>query len=273
MSTLKSIARDWLPPAIVRAIQHVRGGSISFHGNYSTWDEAINQCTGYDAEQILSKVLEATIRVKSGEAAYERDSVEFDRIEYAWPITAGLMWSAAQNGGRMDVLDFGGALGSSYFQNRFFLAELSQVRWSVIEQSHYVEAGRKYIEDDRLRFYKTIDECLLERQPNVLVFSSVLQYLSEPIKILNNLLDLNFEYLLIDRTPILNEQLSALIKVQCVPASIYSASYPCWFFEYREFVGNIENFGFKLIEEFYSLDKLSDIATWRGFIFKRSVNQ
>jgi putative methyltransferase (TIGR04325 family) len=38
-------------------------------------------------------------------------------------------------------------LGSSYFQNRKFLQSLPDVRWNVVEQPHYVDAGRKYIEE------------------------------------------------------------------------------------------------------------------------------
>ena len=91
--------------------------------------------------------------VKRGEAVFERDSVIFDKVQYAWPVTAGLMWVAARNGGRLSVLDFGGSLGSSYFQNREFLAYLPNVRWSVIEQAHFVKAGRKHIQDERLVFY------------------------------------------------------------------------------------------------------------------------
>lgn len=137
---------------MVGAIRAMRWGGIRFEGNYSTWEAAAAQCTGYDAAPILAKVLDATLRVKRGEAAYERDSVLFDEIEYTSPVTEALMWAAAQSGGRLDVLDFGGALGSSYFQNRAFLADLPQVRWSVVEQAHYVEAGREHIQDETLRF-------------------------------------------------------------------------------------------------------------------------
>ncbi len=124
MNALRALARDWFPPAVVRLIRRGRGpqqdGGLRFEGDFATWEEASAQCAGYDAEDILAKVLAATLKVKSGEAACERDSVLFDDIEYAWPVLAGLMWAAARNGGKLNVLDFGGALGSSYFQNRKF---------------------------------------------------------------------------------------------------------------------------------------------------------
>jgi hypothetical protein len=103
MNVFKELARDWLPPVLVRWFRHVRGGGIRFEGDITTWEEANSHCTGYNAEEILAKVLASTLKVKHGEAAAERDSVLFDQIEYAWPVLAGLMWAAARSSGRLNV--------------------------------------------------------------------------------------------------------------------------------------------------------------------------
>jgi len=236
MSALKVLAREWLPPALVRWLRRVRGSGIGicFEGDFATWEEASARCTGYDAEEILEKVLAATLKVKHGEAAFERDSVLFDEIEYAWPVLAGLMWTAARNGGRLNVLDFGGALGSSYFQNRKFLQVLPEVRWNVVEQQHYVEAGQKHIQNEQLRFYKSIEECLTENQPNVVLLSSVMQYLESPIDLISELRNVGALCLVIDRTPF-SIDIKNILVVQIVPAAIYSASYPMWIFSLPEF--------------------------------------
>ena len=101
---------DWLPPAIVRRIRRRRSVGIRFEEEYATWQDATENCTGYDAVGILEKVLEATLKVKIGEAVYERDLVLFDHIEFYWPVLSGLMWVAARNNGRLNVLDYGGSL-------------------------------------------------------------------------------------------------------------------------------------------------------------------
>ena len=234
MSTLKSLTRDWLPTVFVRWFRQVRGGGIRFEGDFATWKKANNYCTGYNAEEILTKVLASTIKVKHGEAAYERDSVLFDQIEYAWPVLAGLMWVGARSSGRLNVLDFGGALGSSYFQNRKFLLTLPDVHWNVVEQPHYVDAGRKHIQGEQLRFYKTIEECLSENQPNVILLSSVLQYLESPADLISELNKVGALCLIIDRTPFTLQAKDKLV-VQKVPAAIYSASYPMWIFSLSKF--------------------------------------
>jgi len=66
-------------------------------GNYSTWEEAVAASTGYDAKQILEKTKNALLKVKKGEAVYERDSILFNCIHYAYPLLAGLMWGAARS--------------------------------------------------------------------------------------------------------------------------------------------------------------------------------
>lgn len=234
MSVLRDLGRDLLPPVLLRWFRQVRGGGIRFEGDFVTWDAANSHCTGYDAEEILAKVLASTLKVKHGEAAAERDSVLFDNVEYAWPVLSGLMWAAARSGGKLNVLDFGGALGSSYFQNKLFLQSLPDVRWNVVEQPHYVDAGKKYIQDDQLRFYKTIEECLSGNMPNVILLSSVLQYLKSPPDLIDELNKVGALCLIIDRTPFTLQGKDKLV-VQKVPAVVYSASYPMWIFSLSEF--------------------------------------
>jgi putative methyltransferase (TIGR04325 family) len=236
-SSLKALVKDWMPPVSFRILKKIliKGGGNVFEGAYPSWEEAAAKCSGYDAENILAKVLAATLKVKNGEAAFERDSVLFDKIEYAWPVLSGLMWAASRNSGVLNVLDFGGALGSSYFQNRKFLNDLPEVRWNVVEQAHYVEAGQKHISDKHLRFYPTIDACLAENQPNVVLLSSVLQYLTCPVEIMHRISCIGAKCLIIDRTPFSDYQDDKLL-IQHVPSSIYKASYPMRVFSKHKFL-------------------------------------
>jgi putative methyltransferase (TIGR04325 family) len=240
MNTIKALALDWLPPAIVRWIRRVRDSGIRFEGDFATWEDANAQCVGYDDKGILAKVLDATLRVKRGEAAFERDSVLFDHSEFVWPVLSGLMWAAARGGGRLNVLDFGGALGSSYFQNRKFLQTLPEVRWNVVEQAHYVEAGQARIQDEQLRFYKTIEECLSDNQPNVVLLSGVLQYLKSPVDGIRMLSRAGADCLIIDRTPFSTHGKDTLM-IQRVPSSIYAASYPMWVFSLQGFMKRLDS--------------------------------
>ena len=270
MSTFKFLVREWLPPAIIRIIKQLRGSEIVFEGRFITWVEAASKCSGYDSVNILEKVLAATLEVKHGRAVFERDSVLFDEAEYDWPVVAGLMWAAAQSGGNLSVLDFGGALGSSYFQNRTLLVHLQTLRWSVIEQEHYVLAGRNHIQDDPLRFYTSIDECLLDNIPNLILLSSVLQYLPDVERIIEDICMIGAQTILIDKT-IVNHSQQNSIHVQRVPTTIYEASYPCQSLSEKKLVEAFSS-NYQLVSQFPSLEfsALDDIdSKFNGYIFTK----
>src|SRR5688572_21124448 len=76
-------------------------------GDFKSWENASQKSEGYSSMEILAKVKKAVLKVKNGEAVYERDSVLFDKIEYSWPLLSSLMWVAAKNNNSLKVLDFG----------------------------------------------------------------------------------------------------------------------------------------------------------------------
>jgi putative methyltransferase (TIGR04325 family) len=220
--------KDWTPPAAVNLLRKLGGdrfAGMTFEGEFASWEDAVAASGGYDDPSILAKVSNATLRVKRGDAAYERDSVLFSEVEYSWPVLSALMWGAALTGGRLSVLDFGGALGSTYFQHRTALVDVEEVRWGVVEQAHYVVEGKANFQDDRLRFFTTIEECADEIRPNVILLGSALQYLARPDDILTRLGLTDAVVMIVDRTPFADID-DDVITVQKVPPSIYRATYP-----------------------------------------------
>ncbi len=241
---LKDMLRLVTPPLFIHIVKQLRSnrsaGTYGLSGDYHSWDEAMAASTGYDSEVILEKTRTSLLKVKNGEAVYERDSVLFDTVQYAWPLLAGLMWVAACCGGKLNVLDFGGSLGSTYFQNKAFMSMLPSVRWNIIEQSHHVETGKTWFEDDCLRFYADIADCLADTQPNVVLLSSVLQYLEQPYTVFDQILELPCDHIIIDRTPFWAGPTDRLC-VQSVPPSIYPASYPSWIFSKQQFHSHLND--------------------------------
>ena len=70
MNSLKALAKNFLPPVIVQKIKSFRDSGTRFEGNFINWQEAASNCVGYDADTILTKVLEATLKVKSGRGSF-----------------------------------------------------------------------------------------------------------------------------------------------------------------------------------------------------------
>ncbi len=213
---------------LLRVIRRRDRGSIRFTGDYKSWEDAQRDSTGYSAPEILEKTRAAVLKVKSGQAEFERDSVAFSRAQYEFPLLSALLKAAATANGRLSVLDFGGSLGSTYFQSRKFLSTVKDLHWSVVDQAPQVACGRKEFATEQLHFYSSIADCLTQQQPNVLLLSNVIQYLPRPYEFLEEIAQLKVSHVIIERTPFSCAGRDRL-TVQHVPPSIYDASYPAWF--------------------------------------------
>jgi putative methyltransferase (TIGR04325 family) len=135
------------------------------------------------------------------------------------------------------VLDFGGSLGSLYFQVRTQLPDCGFLRWRVVEQPAFVEAGRREFQNGELEFYSSVAAACDAGMPDVLLLASVLPYLPAPFEILARLLETGAPWILVDRTGFTRDGGSRL-TIQRVPRSIYPASYPCWFLDRAEFLSH-----------------------------------
>jgi putative methyltransferase (TIGR04325 family) len=200
---------------------------MRFHGAYATWGQAAADAVGYDSDVILEKTRSATLKVRNGEAAFERDSFLMDRPDYPLFLISSLLHVAAVER-RLNILDFGGALGSSYFQCRPFVSPVADLRWSVVEQPQYVECGQRELQTDVLRFYATIEACVRAEAPNVVILSGVLQYLERPYELVEQVVASRVPYLVVDRQP-LSTSSDESLGVVTVPSQIYAGSYPFWF--------------------------------------------
>ena len=268
---MKSFIKQITPPAVLNTYRRMKGGGVRFKGSFSTWQEALQYADGYQEEHILEKVREATSIVIQGNAACERDSVLFDRAQYPFPLIATLLRAAMENSGRLTVLDFGGALGSSYYQCRDYIECISPLRWCIVEQVKYTEVGKRKFQNDTIRFYDSVEQCSAEQSPQVVLFSGVLQYLNNPFSILKSVDRIGVDYIVIDRTPftISGKQ---VITVQVVPDNLVRSSYPAWLFNEQEIRDVLAN-NYEEIATFDAVDgeigygKMK--AKFKGIVFRR----
>lgn len=215
-------------------------------GNFASWAEAKDLASGYAASNILEKTKQSLLKVKNGEAVYERDSVLFDKKEYPYAIISALLYIAVKNGNKLNVVDFGGSLGSTWFQVRDFIPNEIKVSWSIVEQEAYVKEGKAHFADEVLDFYFTIDDCIAAKgEINVILLSSVVQYLEKPHDFLDQLAAYNIDYLLFDRTAFIYGDIEDRITLQIVPPDIYEAKYPAWFFNEEHFLRHFKAYSIK----------------------------
>lgn len=267
-----SIKKLGYSPNPFREVSNMENKTYGFFGNYSVWKEVQKISTGYGTKEILNKVKKAALKVKSGEALCERDSVLFNDCEYARPLINSLLTISTYYNNKLRVLDFGGSLGSSYYACRNFLMHLNDLSWNIVEQKDFVDCGKQLFEGNSLKFYHSLDECVQIENPNVILFSGVIQYIEKPYKLLEQVMKYNFEFILFDRTPFFNVE--DRITLQVVPPEIYKASYPAWFFNLDKFLNFFRRYQYNIITEFDGFEswQLEDVkAQYKGFIFQKFI--
>jgi len=257
---IKKFIKQVTPPIVEKLLNYP--ARYGWFGNYSTWDEAKKKCVGYDSAVIFNKVKKAALSVEAGEAKFERDSVLFYKEEYNWQVLTCLMLIASRENGILHVTDFGGSLGSFFYQHHKILKMLNEVKWGIVEQPHFVDCGNESLLRENLNFYYTVKECLQHQKNQTLFLSSVLQYLETPFEQIANFLNFEFEYILIDRTAFTVHEQDE-ITVQKIHPKIYNASYPAWFFNERKFLG----FFSKGYDIFLSFEN-EDFTNRKGGAFK-----
>ncbi|WP_213999874.1 methyltransferase, TIGR04325 family [Arsukibacterium sp.] len=264
--------RSWVVPAGVSDWAAQRSKYLTqFDDSGGTWEAAQAQSSGYDSREILSRVTTSTQAVLRAEAAFERDGVAFTAPQYRWPVLAGLLEVAARDG-ELKVLDFGGSLGSLYWQHRKFFSGF-KVSWGVVEQPEFVAVG-KGLDQSTIEFFCSVTEYLESVTPNVVLLSSVLQYLPNPEQTLRELLATPADTVILDRTPI-STATSNVPCLQVVPQHIYAGSYPAWIFS-NTWLRN-QFAGWEIVAEFDGIEPAGHTQngihfSWDGLIAQRKAN-
>lgn len=236
-----------LPPFIVKLANRM-AGETRYHGNYPDWQAAIADSTSYSEEKILKRVTISARKVKEGLAVFERDSVLFYEESFNWALIAACFMASHKR--NLNVLDYGGSLGSSYYQNKKILNNFLKFKWMIVEQYQYVIQGQQEFADDNLNFYFSLDEL---PAIDIAILGGVLEYLEFPYRVLKQIASLSPAIIYIDRTPFTKSSEDRL-TVQHVNKKIYKGSYPAWFFSKSRFLREIREIGYKVLTEYITDD-------------------
>lgn len=222
---------------LYRSIRYPKPPFVGWTGDYSSWKEASAVATGYNANTILKKVDQGLSEVLKGNAAFERDSVSFKELQYSKELLKIFSGIASEFDNQLNLVDFGGSLGSTYYQYKTLLKDI-KLKWSVVEQGNFVTLGQQKFSNTELKFYYTIQEALTSNSHQVLLLSSVLAYLDKPYDFLKSVLPHRFKYIIFYRTAFVDRE-KDLLAVQYVSPEIYKASYPSWFFNETQLINTL----------------------------------
>jgi putative methyltransferase (TIGR04325 family) len=223
---------------------------ISFKGKFNSWEKAKQNSIGYENDNILKNIISSANKVKRGEYAFERDSILFKNKEYSPIFLLLFILINEKKYKKINYLDFGGSLGSKYFQY-IDLLKKNNFKWNVVEQKKFVQIGKEDFSNNNLNFYASIKECQNNNNKIDVVYTScVLQYVENPTEILKQLLSLKPDFLLFERVYFSSSP--DYITIQNVPSKIYKSSYPCWIFNRSDFIETIKINNYSLYQEFKS---------------------
>ena len=263
-NSLKRFLIKILPKSFVNLIHKFSPNSIKFYGPFPDWEEAKAKSDGYDKDNILQKVLEVTMKVKSGLIPGERDSVELEFEDPPKHIISICNEILGKNNNKLNILDVGGSLGSTYFASIKYLNEPSKISWVILEQKNFVSAGNKYISDSVISFITDIEEYLSETEPDLVIFGSVLQYLEDPYEILEKVTQNISPEIIIDRTPFSDDSIER-VYVQSVPKKIYKASYPIRSLDLNSIIPKGYKINSKFIDGMGTIRLKKTSFTWKGY--------
>ena len=252
-----------LPEFLINLINIFFRRKIIIRNDYNSWKKALKNSTGYNSNLIFYKTKKSFEKVLAKKAKFERDSVLFYKNEPNNQLIRIIKTLYKDN--KINICDFGGSLGSLYFQNIDYLDQ-NKITWNIVEQKKYVKYASSKLSIKNLNFFLTIDE-VFKKKIDLVILSSVLHYLEFPDYLLDKISKKKIENLIISRTPFHDNQ--DTIKIQEVPKNIYKASYPVRIFNKRKFIKKMKTRGFKIKKKINTFEKL-DNFNYYGFYFRRN---
>lgn len=249
----KKILKKIMPPFTIDVYNLLlHRNNNGFSGDYTTYDEAINNSSGYETEVIINK---KTITQKERLGNYGR---EIDGLTM-FLLSAFSITGLHDN---VKVLDWGGELG---FHNLMFSKFLPKIcfDWTVWETPAMCERGQSEFANKYLRFTTNPT-----KNYDVLIASGTMQCVDDPQKYWELILAIKPKFIIFNRFPFITEYNDRL-TIQYVPSSVYEASYPAWFFS-REKWMQIFNQKYEIIAEWDDVFDSANIPSSKyvGFILK-----
>jgi putative methyltransferase (TIGR04325 family) len=245
---IKWFFKFFIPPIFFEIVKKSmkNNNTIQFQKTSLQWREALKQTSGYASNDILVRCRDALLKVKNGEFPYERDSVLFTEKELFFPLLSALFFVSIKNEKKLNIIDFGGSLGSTYYQNKDELKAVGiSINWYIVEQENFVKCGKVNFENQELKFYFTIDDAFdvfNDRGAGlVCLLGSVLPYVEYPYSLIDQIYRKKIEYIIIDRTMFVDIVDEDILTIQIVPECIVKAAYPAWFLSLKKFLSFIKN--------------------------------
>jgi len=179
------------------------------------WSEASASTKGYEDSKLLEYY---TLQMEKNHPDKKIDIYDPRHIE----LFCALQKCIEGKNSPLIVSDIGGGNGHLVSAAKFFIK--NNITWKIFESKGIYEIYKQYNSDDML----WLDMKDYDDKQDVTLFSSSLQYLKNPRKILKKAIE-SSKYVILSRLPLI-ENVEDLITVQNVEINGHSYSWPAYFF-------------------------------------------
>jgi putative methyltransferase (TIGR04325 family) len=257
MANTKDVLKSLTPPILWQAMRMLKSRTgtqrvFDFEGPYPSWEAAASRAGGWNEESIAGD-LDTAIKVRDGLIEFEMDGLAREQIIYSTTVISFLLLALSRQKTTINIIDFGGGLGSNYFQNRKLLRQLSgtSVSWNVVERPICAKSGTEHFQTEELKFFSSLEVAVakLKPIPDALIFTGSLQYLAEPFLLLDQVVNYGIKLVAFDRLLVspLSDHAAFVQRLNFSPAS-----FPVWCFSKDAFISWLTGKGFLLVEHFTS---------------------
>tara|TARA_B100000767_G_scaffold268136_2_gene287927 strand:+ start:3388 stop:5091 length:1704 start_codon:yes stop_codon:yes gene_type:complete len=222
----------------IKQLINKKDESFLFSGPYRNWNAALKKSNAYHDKITLKKLLKSAKLVKNKKFAYERDTVLFSTPFFNWRLLLIILKNSSKFNQKLNLIDIGGSLGSSYYQHLPFFHLFKSINWNIVEQDKIVKLGNKYFKDGNLKFNKDLEKTIQKNKPNIILINNCIQYVKDFTKIFEVLKKYKNLTIILDQTLFHNGS-KDLILVQHTPKRIYNANYPVHIISKPNFLKNV----------------------------------
>ena len=175
---------------------------------------------------------------------------------------------AARHKTKISILDWGSGIGHYYLIAKALLPDV-EIEYYGKDLPLLCQGGREVL--PQVTFYERDEDCF-QRQYDLIVASSSVQYSQNWEEVVGNLSRATRGYLYITRLPIVHQSPSFVV-VQRPYAYGYHTEYMGWFFNRQAFIQRISQEGMTFLREFliaekYPVPNAPEMGEARGFLFQ-----
>ncbi len=212
---MKKILKQLTPPVLVSLVQKLQKPKVT-EPRFSTFEEAALTCqsNAYQNDEIVKVVVQKN--------ALYKEKLNKEPIFDLGSLRTLIALGASRTSNKLNVIDFGGGGGYHYTLSSIAFGSKNDISWNVVE-TPAMSKEAKSLENEKLKFFDNITDAKNSSNEVDLVFTSgALQYCPNPLRFLQDLVEVNAPHLFITRTPFL-ESSKEIITIQ---ASNLSANGP-----------------------------------------------